>query len=261
LSLQQQLEAIRINQALSEREKREEEAKRKRVCANCGEETSVDHGIDCPTHNMSHFLCSDCFSGYAKFQFDALETFKEHGCALICDQCHANDHVTSPYSEQAAVPHMDRDTYAQFQSAKLRVHEREVAERVRRETEERIKREIEDAKSKAGRVLIHKKHIEGTLLATQCPGCKGTILDFDACFAVTCVRGAYGGCGCQFCAFCLVVCKSDAHAHVANCMENPRRGQRDAVFCEGAEFERRNKERMQVHLIETHKYTHIHTHR
>ena len=58
---------------------------------------------------------------------------------------------------------------------------------------------------------------------------------------------AYGGCGCHFCAFCLTLCsKANAHAHVASCRDNPHRGQRDAVFCEAAEFERRNKERMQV---------------
>ena len=58
---------------------------------------------------------------------------------------------------------------------------------------------------------------------------------------------AYGGCGCHFCAFCLTLCsRADAHTHVASCRDNPHRGQRDAVFCKGEEFERRNKERMQV---------------
>ena len=38
--------------------------------------------------------------------------------------------------------------------------------------------------------------------------------DFDGCFAITCPRN---DCRAGICAWCLVDCGPDAHAHVANC--------------------------------------------
>jgi uncharacterized protein YjiS (DUF1127 family) len=65
----------------------------------------------------------------------------------------------------------------------------------------------------------HKLHrtLVGEVLTLKCPRCKNAFVDFDACFAVTCV---YPTCTCGFCAWCLTDCGSDAHTHVAACAEN-----------------------------------------
>ena len=59
--------------------------------------------------------------------------------------------------------------------------------------------------------------ITENILNLRCPRCKHVFVDFDGCFALTCV---YQGCGASFCAWCLRDCGGDAHTHVANCLEN-----------------------------------------
>ena len=239
--LQQQLDALRVDQALSERERREREAAMRRECCACRDETSRDRGLDC---GAGHFYCAGCFQGYHQHQLDAgrAKAFEERGCHVVCEHClyEAPARLT-PYPERSMVAWLDDEGYARLDKAKAGVLERQVAERVERERQERVAKELEAAATQAGRVLVHKRHLEGVVLCTRCPGCGGAVLDFDGCFALTCARERYGGCGTHFCAFCLVVCPQDAHAHVAACLENPNRGRRDAVFCQGKEFERRNK--------------------
>ena len=224
----------------------------RRLCASCGDESSANLGIDCG--NQDHFLCADCFPGFASHQFDMLEAFRKNHCSIVCEYCAVGSGrggggvKWAAYPERQMIALMSDDSYKAYFSAKSRVAEKIVAERIERETSERIRQELEAARTTTGRVLIHRKEIEGTILSTQCPGCHGAILDFAGCFALTCEQTAYGGCGTHFCAFCLAACgptAAEAHAHVAYCSENPRRGFKDAVFCNTREFQWRNKARMQ----------------
>jgi hypothetical protein len=65
----------------------------------------------------------------------------------------------------------------------------------------------------------HKLHrtLVDEVLTLKCPRCKNAFVDFEGCFAVTCV---YPTCNCGFCAWCLTDCGGDAHTHVAACPEN-----------------------------------------
>ena len=246
IPLREELEKIRLEQLLLQRQKVTESSQRLRKCFNCDEECDVDDGIGCKVNLKNHFLCNNCFPGWVSCQCDKLETFKNRECKIVCELCLLNSATITEFEEIDVVAHLNQDVYKTFTDAKKRVIEGQVAERVEAETRAQIAREIEDARNKSGRVLIYKKHIEGTILATQCPGCHGTILDFDGCFALTCSREKYSGCGTEFCAFCLVPTQpGQVHAHVAQCPENPNPGE---VFAKGEEFEKRNKKRIQAKL-------------
>ena len=102
-------------------------------------------------------------------------------------------------------------------------------------------RELEQtvAEMAAGRekkVLLLRKQIIEEILTLKCPRCKLAFLDFDGCFALSCM-----GCKCGFCAYCLEDCGNDAHRHVANCRYNIAPGK--GVFGDARIFERAQKER------------------
>ena len=253
--VQEQLDSVWTDKALGGSRLRpmEQDKSLRRLCASCGDESSANLGIDCG--NQDHFLCADCFPGFASHQFDMLEAFRKNHCSIVCEYCAVGSGgggvKWAAYPERQMIALLGDDSYQAYFSAKARVAEKIVAERIERETSERIHQELEAARTTAGRVLIHRKEIEGTILSTQCPGCHGSILDFAGCFALTCEQTAYGGCGTHFCAFCLAACgptSAEAHAHVAYCSENPRRGFKDAVFCKTREFQWRNRARMQSAL-------------
>eukprot|EP00808_Paulinella_micropora_P012347 g69157.t1 len=69
------------------------------------------------------------------------------------------------------------------------------------------------ARSEEGQAAAHSKVIVEEMLVPSCPGCKVNFIDFDGCFAVTCIT-----CHTHFCGWCLHNCeKTDAHPHVATC--------------------------------------------
>lgn len=64
-----------------------------------------------------------------------------------------------------------------------------------------------------------RSSIINDVLNIRCPRCKIVFVDFEGCFALTC-----NNCRCGFCAWCLVDCGADAHAHVHGCREGNNRG-------------------------------------
>ena len=69
-------------------------------------------------------------------------------------------------------------------------------------------------------------------------------VDFDGCFALTCGNML---CKTAFCAWCLQDCGADAHAHVANCKMNTRRGDPYGTL---EEFQNHHKDRKRRLVIE-----------
>lgn len=57
-------------------------------------------------------------------------------------------------------------------------------------------------------------HAAWDIITPHCPNprCKQTVVEFSACFALTCPS-----CNCHFCAFCMKAHEPDAHPHVAHC--------------------------------------------
>ncbi len=70
--------------------------------------------------------------------------------------------------------------------------------------------EASEATLEAEELRWHRAQIDEDILTLTCPreGCHKAFLDFDGCYALTCP-----GCGCGFCAACLVDCGDDAHDH------------------------------------------------
>eukprot|EP01043_Picozoa_sp_COSAG02_P017655 COSAG02_NODE_804_length_16991_cov_2.687840_5_plen_2135_part_01 len=83
--------------------------------------------------------------------------------------------------------------------------------RVRQQKAKELGDDINDART----------HIVENILTLKCPRCSQAFVDFSGCFALTCSRA---GCGCGFCAYCLMDCGGDAHAHVLQCDLNPNKG-------------------------------------
>jgi hypothetical protein len=166
LALRQALDEIRAEQAQSDRRRREGEEQRARQCVSCGEATTADRGLGCARQPLAHFLCDapDCFSGFVGAQFGRLAAFTQRGCKIVCVYCAAEGAVCE-YAEKDVVVHLTVEAYGLFEAAKRRVLERQVADRVEAQTREAVRRELEAERSRADRVLIHKKQIEGHIPA------------------------------------------------------------------------------------------------
>jgi hypothetical protein len=76
--------------------------------------------------------------------------------------------------------------------------------------------------AQAQRVAQHRQTIAETILTSKCPSCRMAVLDWDGCFAVTCIH-----CQTHFCGWCITAVPGSnerAHAHVRDCFKNPRPG-------------------------------------
>jgi len=84
--------------------------------------------------------------------------------------------------------------------------------------------------------LVHARHIVDEILTMHCPGCRGAILDWSGCLAVTCE------CKTAFCGLCLErALTGDAHQHVLVCPLNrpPKSYFADKSFIDGVHRMRR----------------------
>lgn len=86
----------------------------------------------------------------------------------------------------------------------------------------------------------HRQYIVNRILTLACPRCSQAFVDFTGCFALTC---ASQRCGATFCAYCLLDCGSDAHAHVESCAYNKGRGDLYGRFEEFVEHQKQRKAR------------------
>lgn len=68
-------------------------------------------------------------------------------------------------------------------------------------------------------------HVVDKILTLHCPRCDQAFVDFTGCFALRC-----GRCNAGFCAWCLALCGTDAHTHVAACGEKRSAGGAEGSF-------------------------------
>ena len=107
--------------------------------------------------------------------------------------------------------HVDQKTFTTFMLSWSRLREDDVA----KDTEERVRTEGAAGRTRDWHAtLVHNasQHLREMVLTLCCPRCHAAFLDFDDCFAVSCAA-----CPCQFCAWCLADCGSNAHPHVLEC--------------------------------------------
>ena len=184
-----------------------------RTCYVCHCPSARLEGVECPE---AHFVCNECFSAHV-MRADAISSDTSDSvvcCAKAYCKC------TGTFTLQQTVKHatllafetlqrnMRNASYVKFQGAF-----------------EGWKKEFEQAfaaKSEAERqALAARKSIE-ELMDLRCPKCRNVFDDFEGCAALKC---QYANCNASFCAFCLVDCDADAHAHVRTCPLNPRRNE------------------------------------
>uniref|UniRef100_A0A0K6SAB1 Protein kinase domain-containing protein n=1 Tax=Chromera velia CCMP2878 TaxID=1169474 RepID=A0A0K6SAB1_9ALVE len=179
-------------------------------CIVCYEVVLCSRGLSC-TAPSPHFLCAPCLNGHVESQArvdaeysDIRARFKAGDCKVTCV------HVgcpSEPFSAPALSRHLNRETHALWEGARVEASE----ERVRREMEdeftERLRKALEE-----GEVQKKVREITEDILTLKCPRCRAAFVDFDGCAALTC-----GSCNCGFCGYCLKDCLRDAHGHVPRC--------------------------------------------
>lgn len=161
-----------------------------------------------------HYVCVDCLENFIKSAYapGAMNSTDNDG-RLLCFNC------KSPYDPTEFTTGNRRQLFEQLQDLRItKVKEREVKLELQKQ-EERLRKEFDATLAKGGDERdAHRlaQKIRDEVLNLRCPGCKAVFLDFDGCFALKC---AVNSCRKGFCAWCLMNCGADAHAHVNTCPE------------------------------------------
>ena len=227
-----------------------------RVCtlAVCRRKVPKNEGVACSDEDDSHFVCDECLTGHvrANSDMDALRLLEAHGGLVRCI-CHPPPlgGCTRTYSDRAIARHIPQRDFGVYFVAKQRLAEQRIAA----ELEAGVQRRIDDEVARISalsevdrRTAEMRKHIIERILTLACPRCGAAFAEdldgengFNGCCALTCHRAA---CGCGFCAYCLVDCGHDAHAHVQQCQYG------DGLFVEHDRFKAVQKARRERMLNE-----------
>ena len=201
----------------------------KQSCISCLEDFDAAGGLECNEH--SHFLCSDCLSGWvqAATSEENLGQLAQHGGVKCPPPCAAI------FSHGGIARRVPDAIFALYLDAKEKIAEQKInAECDARLEAERVRIAVLTAEEIRPQQI--RKHIVDRILTLACPRCGQAFVDFDGCTALTCSR-----CNAGFCAWCLADCGNDAHRHVANCNDNKAPG-RD-VYANMQLFEAGQRER------------------
>jgi interleukin-1 receptor-associated kinase 4 len=247
--------------ALRERE-REEQARREkedkdrsdrlRECWVCFDEVDADDGVECQT---GHFMCAVCLNEEVKTQvsMENLGAFKKAKLRVKCR--HLVCSGDSWLDIAALKRHLAGNGFQAYLGACFAVQVGEALQEQEEMYNKKVRElEVQMQTLAVGRdfaVLQARKKIIEDILTLKCPRqhCRRAFVDFDACFALTCVA-----CTCAFCAYCLEDCGHDAHRHVANCLYNIAPGKN--VFASVQVFETAQRER-RTRLLKEHLVHHV----
>jgi len=162
----------------------------------------------------SYFACDGCHSQQTRIAAEG--ALGARGGVECCGfRCGAL------YEEQALAVHCTPEAYARYQQARVQyvqaTAKRDVVQRLEAE---RLRLEVLPKADRRAQQVY--RHIVEEILTLKCPRCRKEFVDFDACFALRCRNAADNGCRAEFCAFCLALCGTNAHAHqhVAQCPFN-----------------------------------------
>lgn len=122
------------------------------------------------------------------------------------------------FADELLAKHITGSALQLYLKARLKVAEKQLSSKLEKEKQEAIEKEVKrltEMDEAAREVERAFRHITQQLLTLRCPRCHSAFLDFEACCALPC-----SSCPCNFCAYCLKDCDTDAHAHVAHCGSN-----------------------------------------
>jgi len=219
-----------------------------RTCDICLE--SHKQGIECNNSTPTHFYCLECFQGgYANNQLspEYRQQFKAHGCKFSCRCCEPRV-ILLKGEEREIVNLLGNEGFLKYSKVREEIAQLNAVEELRIQLRQQIQKEIEDEMHAERRVARHRLLIIENILTLHCPRCKSVIHDFEGCFAVRHNKDL-GGCGCSFCAWCLLDCGKDAHPHVRKCKLNPRPGSLGDSAEDEADLKRVQNERRQASIL------------
>ena len=180
------------------------------ICNICYDELNDESDkVQCNNAKSCHIFCGDCFIDQVQYQIidENVGRFIQSNRRIVCSLCLP---TILEFDDTIIAIRVGSTMFAQYRKAIETALEVEVC---RRELEKNQKALIEMRAKKEGEACHrHRLHIAENILTLCCPRCKVPFIDFEGCFAVSC-----HACTCQFCAWCLKDCGSDAHQHVKAC--------------------------------------------
>jgi hypothetical protein len=213
-------------------------------CIICFDSIPLSKSVSCGVEKKSlHSLCLTCFKGLVESHANAdLADIKKTNGQLRCPHKEsAQKGCEKLYSHSLVATSVPSETFIKYMKAQERI----IEEKTTAELEVRMKKEMEELmKMDERKRLVHlgRMYITDEVLNLSCPRCKAKFLDFNGCFALTCSR-----CNCGFCAWCLMDCGVDAHAHVRDCPDNLMPGK--DVFGDVTLFETQHALKRRVQVI------------
>lgn len=207
-------------------------------CSLCLDYFASKDGFFCSNR---HFICwESCFEGYVKSANspNPIQRSVDTDGNLTCPECKESYDLqrvgmNGPANSFQSLLKLKTDCIANQRTKEAL--DAEVA-RAASEFERIMKLDLEDRIA----ALVHRDIVD-EILTLKCPRCKAAFDEFEGCCAVSC------HCTSSFCAFCLKDCGEDAHGHVAQCIENPTRGD---VFCSQDVLKGQRKNRWRRLILE-----------
>jgi hypothetical protein len=219
--LEHTLAGVEHQRAEAERAMLAQEAAEARTCCVCYEDMKLKDGVDCPSGEAQHFLCTMCLESHLNALAEEGPTARNRGRL----QCPMPGCVAPAYPDALLAQRLSSAVYQQYQGRIFHVREVELVAELNQQFNAELQRQVAQAQEQArqeleqrsqdAQVQRHHQYIREQILTLQCPRCGQAFFDFDGCFALTC-----GRCKAAFCAYCLRDCGHDAHQHVANCPDN-----------------------------------------
>jgi hypothetical protein len=189
---------IRRNKNKNKKSKNESKNEN-RICLICWNGISINNIIKCTTNNC--IFCKQCFNEIVKDQINPinLATFKINNCKITCT-CNQN------FSNKQIKTNCNEIIYNKY--IKLCDDINFV-----------INNKVHTIKSVKNETETHIEHIIENILTLKCPNCKVAIIDFDACFALSCYS-----CGSNFCGWCFIInaTKDINHEHIYQCAKKTK---------------------------------------
>ena len=189
-------------------------------CSICGDYYAAGEGLCC---SKKHLICWECLESYIGSVSapgaiaGLIDDVGNVKCPVPgCTDRYVTQHVIDSKGTAEVIGKLE-DLRKKAHGIKEAQAARDQLEKEWRLEKERIAKIKDLDERKAHEV---RQRIVEDILCLRCPRCKAVFNDFDGCFALTCGRS---NCRAGFCAWCLVDCGRDAHAHVLTCPE----GQQD----------------------------------
>ena len=186
-----------------------------------GEAQRLSDGIDCPSGELDHFTCKECFGLYVTSQatesdMRSLSSRRAHVFCPCCPESKNGAEGSTKYPDKKVLMVCSDEAFAAhlFGKERLTKDEEQLAMAVQH------KKEFDELRAmgvEERAVQLARKHIEDSVYP-HCPQCHAQFEWVSGCASMTC---GTANCDCVFCVWCLADCNGNAHKHAAACPHKP----------------------------------------